>query len=180
MHILKSLPLAILAILGCQQPSRVAQPGEKTPTAQRLLRPEQVIIPPEHADWPRPVQNGQFPHYPQEARSTGVEGRVVVAFVIDAEGLPEAGTISILQSTAPRREFASSVCAFLRSDAKFSWYPHAPLRGLVVMPFEFRLNGVTAPEALPPTPNLEALGDSLRGMSPTQLASWIESKPHCF
>jgi hypothetical protein len=50
------------------------------------------------------------------------------------------------------------------------------------MPFEFTLNGGVLTETLPlpPMPDLQIVGDSLRYMSPPELAAWVESQQHCF
>lgn len=178
-----SLGILALATIGCQQPaSSVHSSPDALHGTQRLRQPEQVIVPPEYVDWPRPVSTGEFPHYPPGARRDGVEARVIVAFVIDEDGRAEPGTISILQPKPGHHDFESSVCTFLRTSAEFSWAPHSPMRGLVVMPFEFTLSGGSGllAETLPPMPDLRAVKDSLRHMSPAQLAAWVESKKHCF
>lgn len=172
--------LLALVIAGCPHPSSTSVTSRASNTTPRLVHPEQVIIPPEATEWPRKINNGQYPHYPVDARDKGVEARVVAAFVVNEEGRPEYRTISILQSSATHPEFAATVCAFLREGAEFTWAPHAPARALVIMPFEFALRGVTVAEELPPLPHLRAIADSLREMSPPQLAAWVESKPHCF
>lgn len=145
----------------------------------RLVHAEEVIIPPADAEWPRPAGNPttEFPQYPVGARSGGIEGRVVTAFVIGESGRVEYPTISIVGRPS-ERAFETSVCAFLRT-ARFSWSPHPPVRGLVITQFEFTLSGAMVTQPLIPKPDLRDLGDSLRGMTPQQRAAWIESKPHC-
>lgn len=174
---LTALPLLTLTIICCQHP---APSTSNTSNEQsRLLHPEQLITPPEGADWPREINNGQYPHYPKDARRNGVEAYVLAAFVISEDGRPEPRTISILQSPRGYPDFASSVCTFLRNGAQYSWETQAPARVLVVMPFIFQLTGVTVTQALPPEPDLRPVRDSVRQMSPTELAAWIESKKHC-
>lgn len=175
----RSLILLALAIGGCQRPAPLTSGSEPSTSTLRLVRPEELVIPPEMSEWPRAVPNGHFPHYPPAPRSNGVEARIVAAFVIDQNGRPEYRTISILQSPVMHREFVRSVCEFLRNDAEFSWGTHAPARALVIMPFEFSLQGVPVTEMMPPAPNLAATSDSLRRMSPTALSAWVQSKPHC-
>jgi hypothetical protein len=174
---LTALPLLTLTIICCQHP---APSTSNTSNEQsRLLHPEQLITPPEGADWPREINNGQYPHYPKDARRNGVEAYVLAAFVISEDGRPEPRTISILQSPRGYPDFASSVCTFLRNGAQYSWETQAPARVLVVMPFIFQLTGVTVTQALAPEPDLRPVRDSVRQMSPTELAAWIESKKHC-
>jgi hypothetical protein len=68
---------------------------------------------------------------------------------------------------------------FLRNGAQYSWEAHAPARVLVVMPFIFQLTGVTVTQPLPLEPDLHPVRNSVRQMSPPELAAWIESKKHC-
>jgi TonB family protein len=178
-----SLGMLALTMVGCQHlASSARSSADASHSAPRLSHAEQVIVPPEYADWPRQVSTGEFPHYPPGARGAGVEARVIMAFVVDEGGRVEPGTISILQPAPAHRDFESSVCMFLRTNARFSWVPHSPARGLVVLPFEFTLSGGSDvfAEALPPMPDLRAVKDSLRLMLPPQLAAWVESKQHCF
>lgn len=167
-----------IVLLGCGHPA--PEPPTNEPRATpRLVHPEEVIIPPAEAEWPRPAGDPttDFPHYPVGARNAGVEARVVTAFVIGESGRVEYPTISIIARPYDG-EFERSVCTFLRT-ARFSWSPHSPVRGLVIMPFEFTLSSTTVTQPLLPRPDLRSLGDSLRDMTPQQRAAWIESKPHC-
>ena len=134
---------------------------------------------PDGSEWPRQINNGQYPHYPPDPRSKGVEALVLAAFVIDEDGRPESRTISILQSPRGYPEFATSVCFFLRNGSQFSWGTLAPARTLVVTPFFFQLTGVMVTRAAPREPDLGAVRDSIRQMSPSELAAWVESTPHC-
>lgn len=173
--------LSAAAASACQHPSAAPSPSETARTSFRLAHPEQLVIPPRKAEWPRPVPNGEFPQYPPHARDNGVEARVITAFVIDESGRPEYPTISILQpSPSPDFvDFASSVCKYLRTDARFSFASHPPARALVVMPFEFTLSGVIVRLPLPPKPDLDAVSDTLRRLSASELTAWIDSKQHC-
>ena len=175
-------PLTFLAlpVVGCQHPASAPSSAAPSTGAPRLVHAEQLIIPPDMSGWPRQLSNGEFPHYPPEPRSKGVEARVVTAFVVDQSGRPEPRTISILQSPGAHPEFVRSVCGFLRNSAEFGWGPQIPARTLLVVPFEFTLQGAPVTEPLPPELNLSTLRDSIRRLSPGELAAWVESKPHCF
>ena len=175
-----AVPLVALAVMSCQHPSSTPSPSSTSNEQPRLLHPEQLVIPPDGAEWPRPILNGQHPHYPKEPRSKGIEGLVLMALVINEDGRPEQRTISILQSL-PRHspEFTESVCTFLRT-AQFGWEPHAPTRTLVVMPFIFGLTDAIVTQSVSREPDLRPVRDSLRQMSPPEIVAWIESKPHCF
>ena len=172
--------MLFFTVVGCQHSASAPPSAVLSTTPPRLVRAEQLIIPPDMSGWPRQLSNGEFPHYPPVPRNSGVEARVVTSFVIEQSGRPEPRTISILQSPGAHPEFVRSVCAFLRNGAEFSWGPQAPARTLVVVPFEFTLQAALVTEPLPPEPNLSALRDSIRRLSPGELATWIESKPHCF
>lgn len=79
------------------------------------------------------------PAYPEMLRAAGIEGRVVVRFVVDTTGRVEPGSVTTIEATHPR--FEQSVRAVL---------PHlrfAPaevggrhVRQLVEMPFQFSLS----------------------------------------
>ena len=144
------------------------------------VHPEELVPVPENAGWPRPAAATAFegPAYPATARRDGVEGGVLVAFVIDKEGEVEYPTISIIESPS-EPAFVRSVCVFLRTGT-FTWLPHAPVRGLIVMPFVFTLTGGPLSTPLPPPqPDRRSIRDSLRHLSPSDLSTWIESRPHC-
>jgi len=177
--IVNRVSLLALAMMGCQHPSSTPSPSDASNGKQRLQHPEQLVTLPEDSDWPRQIDNGQFPHYPRDARRNGVEALVLTAFVINEDGRPEPRTISILQSPAGYPEFVTSVCTFLRSGAQFSLGPHAPARTLVVRAFVFALHGVMVTRQLPRMPDVRAADDSVRQMSPSELAAWVESKKHC-
>lgn len=79
------------------------------------------------------------PEYPSAMRQSGVTGRVVVQFVVGANGRVEAGSIKILEST--NSEFAAAVREVLPrhrfSPAKIGG---KAVRQIVQQPFTFRLN----------------------------------------
>lgn len=145
----------------------------------RLVRPEEVVHPPVGANWPRPAgaTRTHGPRYPTGPRKAGVEERVLAAFVIDQQGSVEYRTISLVQPLS-QPDFYRSVCDFLRW-AQFDWQPHAPVRGFVVMRFEFTLGNIAVTSSLPPAPNIDAMRSELAQLPPPQLAQWIESRPHC-
>jgi len=179
--ILWPLTLFALIVAGCKPPAPPSSSAALSSAANRLMHPEELIIPQDMTGWPRPLSvNGEFPHYPPTPRNKGVEARVVTAFVVDQTGHPETRTISILQSPSAHPEFVRSVCTFLRSGAEFSWGSQAPARALVVAPFTFTITGAAVTEPLSPAPDLSAVRDKLRHLSPMELVAWIESKPHCF
>jgi TonB family protein len=50
---------------------------------------------------------GAAPRYPDSLRTAGVEGEVLVQFVVDAQGVPDVSTFKVLRAT--RAEFAEAV-----------------------------------------------------------------------
>jgi protein TonB len=78
------------------------------------------------------------PRYPEAARRAGVEGRVVLWFVVDPNGRGDIRSVQVVESTT--MEFVSSVLAAF-PDLRFS---PLELRGcrlasVVQMPFDFQL-----------------------------------------
>ena len=79
------------------------------------------------------------PSYPESERSSGATGRVVVQFVVGANGRVEPGSIKVLESSSPA--FAAAVREVLPrhrfSPAKIGG---KAVRQIVQQPFVFRLN----------------------------------------
>jgi hypothetical protein len=175
-----AVPLLAFAITCCQHPSSTLSPSNASSAQPRLLHPEQLVTAPEGGEWPSVMSNGQYPRYPPEARSHRVQALVIAAFVVNEDGRPEPRTISILESPKDSPDFALSVCNFLRAGARFRWEPHASARAIVIAPFAFLLSGVTGSQRPSIEPDLHAVRDSVRQMSPAQLVAWLEPKPHCF
>ena len=168
----------VTALTACVHSSSVPAAAITQAGTLRLVRAEEVIVPPRTAGWPRPLNVNDIPRYPSDARSAGIEGRVIVAFVIDEQGRVELPTLSIVEQPL-QPEFARSVCTFLR-NATFSWSPHPPARGLVLFQSVFALRGDAITQPLSPEPDEPRLHATLAAMSPRERAEWIESRPHCF
>ena len=79
------------------------------------------------------------PKYPHELREQNVEGKVVMQFVVGADGRAEAPSFKTLQSTHP--DFTAAVTTAL-SQMKFApaMKQGRTVRQLVQMPFVFMLN----------------------------------------
>lgn len=86
-----------------------------------------------------PSGGNAAPEYPSSMRQSGVTGRVVVQFVVAANGRVEPGSIKVLESTNPA--FAAAVREVLPrhrfSPAKIGG---RAVRQIVQQPFVFRLN----------------------------------------
>jgi TonB family protein len=79
------------------------------------------------------------PRYPELLRTTAVEGRVTVRFVVDTTGRVERGSIEVVEST--HALFAEAVRAvLLRQRFLPAEAGGRRVRQLVLQPFEFRLN----------------------------------------
>ena len=86
-----------------------------------------------------PSSGNAQPEYPSSMRETGITGRVMVQFVVGANGRVEPGSIKILEST--NSAFAAAVREVLPrhrfSPAKIGG---TAVRQIVQQPFVFRLN----------------------------------------
>jgi protein TonB len=86
-----------------------------------------------------PSGSNPQPEYPQSMRESGMTGRVVVQFVVGANGRVEPGSIKVLEST--NSAFAAAVREVLPrhrfSPAKIGG---TAVRQIVQQPFVFRLN----------------------------------------
>ena len=82
---------------------------------------------------------GPNPVYPENLRSSGIEGEVMVQFVVNENGRYEPGTLKILDSSNPA--FVASVKAAL-PQMRFSpaRVGGQKVQQLVQLPFEFHLN----------------------------------------
>lgn len=84
------------------------------------------------------VANSAAPAYPPQLLADGVEGSVVVRYVVDANGVPDLNSFRIVSAT--RREFAEAVRAALPymrfTPARID---DQPVRQLVEQPFTFRI-----------------------------------------
>ena len=87
---------------------------------------------------PWPVQATRGPVYPRRLREEGVDGEVLVQFVIDSTGRVDPGNVQRLRASAP--EFEESVRMFLRTTRfKPARRNHVPTCALVRMPFVFEV-----------------------------------------
>lgn len=89
-----------------------------------------------------PVQylDGANPVYPPVLKGAGVEGKVVLRFVVGTDGRPEAGTIQVLSSTNKAFE-PPAVEAIKRARFKPAKIRGAPVRQLVEQAISFKLTG---------------------------------------
>ncbi len=86
---------------------------------------------------PRPIHLSA-PHYPPLARDAGLEGTVVVRITLDTSGrVVSAQVISSDGTDAMNKE---ALAAARKSRFTPARQRHVPVRSMVVIPFEFRLN----------------------------------------
>ena len=100
------------------------------------MEPEVAFIERELDKHAAPYPGNKMPHYPDSLRNAGVQGDVLVEFVIDSTGLALPSTFFILRTSDPR--FIQAVTDALPA---MRFYP-AERRGRAVaervtMPFEF-------------------------------------------
>jgi TonB family protein len=84
------------------------------------------------------VLSGPSLRYPEYLRRSRVQGRVIVAAVVDTSGQAERGSIKIVES--PHRDFSRQATYYLEK-ARFrpGRIGTRPVRVCVEMPVEFRL-----------------------------------------
>jgi protein TonB len=127
----------------------VSKPGDFSSTSTGAFRPDGVET--QTAPYGSPLRGNQVdrqvglipgvrpPAYPESLRSAGIEGKVLVEFVVDERGQPMQGSIRVVQSD--NELFANAVRAAL---GRLRFTP-AEVGGkkvsqLVQMPFVFTLN----------------------------------------
>jgi periplasmic protein TonB len=82
---------------------------------------------------------GPTPEYPESLRSSGIEGEVMVQFVVNASGRYEPGTLRVIQSSNPA--FTAAVKAALpEMRCSAARVGGRRVQQLVQLPFEFHLN----------------------------------------
>ncbi|MGQ0642961.1 MAG: energy transducer TonB [Gemmatimonadaceae bacterium] len=116
-------------------------------SSARFLDPDSIVVVVHEAV--RPVRATGSPRYPDTPRQRGVEGAVVVAFVVDTLGRPEQRTATVLLAD-PELEFVLAVCTWLRT-AQFEpvLIDGRRRRALVAVPFGFGINGVRHVDSAP-------------------------------
>jgi TonB family protein len=96
------------------------------------------------------VASSAAPAYPPALLAEGIEGTVLVRYVVEANGAPDVSSFRVISAT--RREFADAVRAAL-PHMRFTpaRIDHNPVRQLVEQPFTFRIQrpppGDTIPDA---------------------------------
>ena len=135
-------------------PSRLPEPGERgdqtgPPSPTQSDEPVFTVI--EVDEEAARMANSAAPAYPPLLLSEGVEGTVLVRYVVDPSGLADSSSLEILSAT--RREFADAVRAAI-PHMRFTpaRIDERPVRQLVEQPFSFRIRrpeteDTTAPPA---------------------------------
>ncbi|HYW31142.1 MAG TPA: M56 family metallopeptidase [Gemmatimonas sp.] len=125
-----------------QQPFQFALNGAKeTPRVQNALtttalaKPVFVVA----AGEPKMLPGFVGPTYPQALRDAGVEGAVLVAFVVDRDGSIDVSTIKVLKSDHPAFE-AAVLEALPRARFTPPMIDGKAVRQLLQRPFQFSLN----------------------------------------
>ena len=122
-------------------PSSIPAPGEQgdetgAPSPTQSDEPVFTII--EVDEEAVRVANSAAPAYPQVLLSEGVEGVVLVRYVVEANGLADSSSLEVVSATRP--EFADAVRAAL-PHMRFTpaRMDERPVRQLVQQPFSFRI-----------------------------------------
>jgi TonB family protein len=95
------------------------------------------------------VATSAAPAYPPLLLNEGIEGTVLVRYVVEANGLADSSSLQII--TATRREFADAVRAAI-PHMRFTpaRIDERPVRQLVEQPFSFRIQRPQAVDTAPP------------------------------
>lgn len=169
-----SLGLALLAGLGSCAGG--AAPGlSAIPGAERYPAFETIDIAPDESTSPQPAPcRGPTcgMQYPTGPRSKGIEGDLVVAFIINAAGRAELKSASFIKDSETP-EFRESVCAFL--DGRQFMFPPgvASRRVLILMPVQFNVKRPTT------LTDLKAAEHAMRQMPRVELLQQLNSFHHC-
>ncbi|SRR6266566_2471868 len=110
------------------------KPRGKEPRVM-LLR---VIIPSLRVDKPPSLQFMRSLRYPEGLRGAKIAGRVVLQFVLDANGRPDTTTVSVIQGAY--REFAfEAIDALKTAQFRPTFIEHCAVPSLVQLPFDYRI-----------------------------------------
>ena len=94
----------------------------------------------DQVDDPVVFQSGPPPRYPPILKASGVEGRVVLTFVVGTDGRVEAGTIKVVSSTNKQFE-EPAIEAVRKSIFKPAKMRGQAVRQLVQQPVSFTITG---------------------------------------
>ncbi|MFQ5810724.1 MAG: TonB family protein [Armatimonadota bacterium] len=142
--------LGLLAVACDAPPPRLpTEPGDSRPRALPRLEAQLTIG--DAVDEPAERISCPVPEYPGLLRQAGIEGAVLLQFVVGTDGRVEPGTVEVLQSEHRGFEAAAKQlvtgCAFraARLDGK-------PARAQAQMPVMFRLGRAAQAQATFPRP----------------------------
>ena len=130
---------AIASTLKRVDTTRASSPREPLFLARLPVRVESAPV--------RMIRTKRAPRYPEDMRRSNYDGKVLLEFVVGADGRIDLGSVLILQAST--RQFVRSVVDFLPT-MRFSPLEIAgcPVRTLVQMPFAFDLRPNWGPYAL--------------------------------
>lgn len=121
---------------GIQEPAPAPEPPAPPPPPEP--QPSGPVQLPENATAPLPDPNNPMPEYPASARAAGIQGLVIVRFVVGADG-----SVSQVQVLRGPPEFHDEVLRVVRTwrftPAYFDGHPIAVFR---IHRFPFRLSNM--------------------------------------
>jgi len=146
-------------------------------SGNRFDAPETIVVAPDSGISPMLSQGRiTMPRYPAEARAQRIQAYPVFAYVIDAAGRVEHGSVSFL--TSEPSEFRRAIC---------EWAPEArfmplildgiPRRALVVQSLAFSVTEDLPPARRPPDPKPYLARFRDQGISAS--LQELEGKPRC-
>lgn len=120
-----------------EAPTEDAAKGSETAKDDVATRaPKEPVFLPDDATPARPRSGNTLPHYPAEARVTGLEGVVVVRFVVTAEGA--VSELTVVSGDEPFVAAAVAAVSTWRFDPATVGGQPAPAWRVVKIPFRLR------------------------------------------
>ena len=164
------LVASALVAVSCEAPRpEPLAPGDKSTETPRAVSPNEILY--EHqVEKPVTMAPGsETPRYPAILREAGVEGEVLVSFVVDETGQADVTTFKVIRST--HELFATAVKSVLPA---MRFVPAEvggkKVKQRVQQPFSFTIAGMKSEEARKPLAAGERTGVVITGVGEKRLA----------
>ena len=113
----------------------------------------------------RPSPRNPPPRYPETLRNAGIQGEVLLQFIVDSTGKAEMNTLKVLRSSHP--DFVMAVKSVLPTyEFEPAILMNRKVPQIVQMPFEFCFNGGVSPVIRPDTGRFWAAPPPRPGVCP--------------
>jgi TonB family protein len=141
--------IAVLALAACASgPRPVAEDGRAIERVEFLLidsgrvsldslRRAGVMLERVVDQRPALITMGDL-HYPDDLRQMGIQGRVVLRFILDRDGRPETNTINVVSADDPGFIYPARV-ALMSARFRPAKVHGQPVRVVINVPFDFKI-----------------------------------------